>query len=97
MCALRAKRERNEIYYDNLYFKKDNVNKPKREITENVREIIKYCENNNVKKCTKLSTFLLNLNPKTLELVEKLIEESKSFYKQNNRPKYRVYDIRKEG
>ena len=79
-------------YYNNLWFKKKKITKPYREIPVEIKKIIDYCENNSsIRKHTYLTTFLLNLDPNTLHQTEKIIIESREFYKNNSRPKYRIY------
>lgn len=79
-------------YYNNLWFKKKKITKPYREIPVEIKKIIDYCENNSsIRKHTYLTTFLLNLDPNALHQTEKIIIESREFYKNNSRPKYRIY------
>ena len=67
-----------------------------RQIAE-IKKVIGYCENNNsIRNHTYLTTFLLNLEPNTLQQTEKIIVESREFYKNNNRPKYRIYVIKEK-
>ena len=83
-----------DAYYNNLYFQKNKVDKPVRNIPKEIRKIIDFSEKNiGTKEYTYLTTFLLNLNPETMLLVEKIILESKEFYKKNKRAKYRLYFI----
>mgnify|MGYP004676062679 CR=1 FL=1 len=82
-------------YYNNLWFKKKIIEKPYREIPHEINKIIDYFENNNaIMNHTYLTTFLLNLDPNTLQQTENIITESMEFYKNYNRPKYRVYVIK---
>lgn len=82
-------------YYNNLWFKKNKIAKPFRNIPIEIKKVIDYCEkNNSIKNHTYLTTFLLNLDPNTLHQTEKIITESREFYKNNNRPKYRIYVIK---
>ena len=82
-------------YYNNLWFKKKKIAKPFRNIPIEIKKVIDYCEkNNSIKNHTYLTTFLLNLDPNTLHQTEKIITESREFYKNNNRPKYRIYVIK---
>ena len=79
-------------YYNNLWFKKKKFEKPFRDIPVEIKTIIDFCEkNNDISKHTYLTTFLLNLDSNTLFQTEKIIIESREFYKKNNRPKYRIY------
>lgn len=82
-------------YYNNLWFKKKKIEKPFRNMPIEIKKIINYCENNNyIEKHTYLTTFLLNLNSNTLGQIEKIITESREFYKDHDRPKYRIYSIK---
>ena len=84
-------------YYNSLWFKKKKIEKPFREVPSEIKKIIDYCEkNNSIRNHTYLTTFLLNLEPNTLQQTEKIIVESREFYKNNNRPKYRLYDIKRK-
>lgn len=84
-------------YYNSLWFKKKKIEKPFREVPSEIKKVIDYCENNNsIRNHTYLTTFLLNLEPNTLQHTEKIIVESREFYKNNNRPKYRIYDIKRK-
>lgn len=81
-----------DAYYNNLWFKKRSIMKPYRKIPPEIEKVIDFCEKNNlIEKHTYLTTFLLNLNPDTLKKAEKIVLESKEFYKKNDRPKYRIY------
>lgn len=81
-------------YYDNLWFKRKVMEKPFREIPVEINKIIKFCEQkNNIKNCTDLAIFLLNLNTESLQQIEKIIIDSRDFYKKVNRPKYRLHVI----
>lgn len=81
-------------YYNNLWFKRKVIEKPFREISIEINKIIKFCEeNNNIANCTDLAIFLLNLNLENLRQIEKIIINSRDFYKKVNRPKYRLYLI----
>ncbi len=81
-----------DAYYNNLWFKKRDVTKPFRKLPLEIEKIISYCERNNkIKNHTYFTTFLLNLNPNVQQQTEKIILQSKEFYKKNNRPKYRIY------
>lgn len=85
-------------YYNNLWFKKKKIEKPFRNIPYEIKKIIDYCENNNyIMNHTYLTTLLLNLNPDVLFQTEKIIVESREFYKKNNRPKYRIYGLKGKG
>lgn len=84
-------------YYNSLWFKKKKIEKPFREVPCEIKKVIDYCENNNyIEKHTYLTTFLLNLDSNTLSQTEKIITESREFYKNNDRPKYRIYDIKRK-
>ncbi len=81
-----------DAYYNNLWFKKRSIMKPYRKIPSEIEKVIDFCEkNNSIENHTYLTTFLLNLNPDTLKQTEKIVLESKEFYKKNDRPKYRIY------
>ncbi len=81
-----------DAYYNNLWFKKRSIMKPYREIPPEIEKVIDFCEkNSSIENRTYLTTFLLNLNHDTLNQTEKIVLESKEFYKKNDRPKYRVY------
>lgn len=81
-----------DAYYNNLWFKKRSIMKPYRKIPAEIEKVIDFCEKNNlIENHTYLTTFLLNLNPDTLKQTEKIVLESKEFYKKNDRPKYRIY------
>ena len=87
-----------DAYYNNLYFQKNKVDKPLRNIPKEIRKIIDFIEKKiAIKNCTDLTTFLLNLDFKTMELIERIILESKEFYKENKRAKYRLYYIKRKG
>lgn len=84
-------------YYNNLWFKRKNIEKPYRKIPTEVKKVVEFCEKNiTIEKRTYLSTFLLNLDPDTLKQTEKIIVESKEFYEKNSRPKYRIYGTKKK-
>lgn len=81
-----------DAYYNNLWFKKRSIIKPYRKIPSEIEKIIDFCEKHtSIEKHTYLTTFLLNLNPNTLKQTEKIVLESKEFYKKNERAKYRIY------
>lgn len=81
-------------YYDNLWFKRKVIEKPFRKIPVEINKIIKFCEeNNNIKNCMDLATFLLNLNSESLQQIEKIIINSKDFYRRVKRAKYRLHFI----
>lgn len=81
-----------DAYYNNLWFKKRSIIKPYRKIPSEIEKIINFCEKHtSIEKHTYLTTFLLNLNPNTLKQTEKIVLESKEFYKKNERAKYRIY------
>ena len=81
-----------DAYYNDLWFKKRNITKPYRKIPLEIKKVIDFCEKNNlIENHTYFTTFLLNLNPDMLQQTEKIVLESKEFYKKNNRPKYRLY------
>lgn len=85
-----------DAYYNSLWFKKKIVTKPYRNIPSEIKKVIEFCEKNNaIENHTYLTTFLLNLNPDTLQLTEKIVIESKEFYKKNNRPKYGYMSLTK--
>ena len=87
-----------DAYYNNLWFNKRNVEKPYRKIPFELERIINFCEKNNeIENHTYFTTFLLNLNPNILPQIEKIILQSKEFYKKNNRPKYRIYVFSRKG
>ena len=87
-----------DAYYNNLWFKKRNIMKPYRKIPLEIGKVIDFCEkNNSIENHTYLTTFLLNLNPDTLQQTEKIVIESKEFYEKNNRPKYRIYVFNTKG
>lgn len=78
-----------DAYYNNLWFKKSHIEKPYRKLPIEIKNVIEFCEKNNeIENHTYLSTFLLNLNNETLQQIEKIILQSKEFYKNNKRPKY---------
>ena len=78
-----------EAYYNNLWFKKRSIMKPYRKIPLEIEKIINFCENHNsIENHTYMTTFLLNLNSDTMKQTEKIVLESKEFYKKNERPKY---------
>ncbi|MBF0986142.1 MAG: hypothetical protein HXK67_03035 [Clostridiales bacterium] len=84
-------------YYNNLWFKKKKIEKPFRNMPIEIKKIIDYYENNNsIEKHTYLTTFLLNLDSNTLGQIEKIITESREFYKDHDRPKYRIYSIKRK-
>lgn len=84
--------EKLDAYYNNLWFKKGSITKPYRKIPLEIKKVIDFCEkNNSIKNHTYLTTFLLNLNLDILKQIEKIVLESKEFYKKNNRAKYRIY------
>lgn len=86
-----------DAYYNNLWFKKSHIEKPYREIPIEIKKIIEFCEKNTeLENHTYLSTFLLNLNTDTLQQIEKIILQSKEFYKNNKRPKYGYMTLTKE-
>lgn len=78
-----------DAYYNNLWFKKSCIDKPYRAIPIEIKKIIEFCEmNSELKNHTYLSTFLLNLNTETLQQIEKILLQSKEFYRNNKRSKY---------
>lgn len=81
-----------DAYYNNLWFKKRSIMKPYRKMPSEIKKVIDFCEKNNlIENHTYLTTFLLNLNSDTLQQTEKIILESREFYKRNDRSKYRIY------
>ncbi len=76
-------------YYNSLWFKKSKVSKPFRKIPKEIKKVINFCEKNKeIKNHTDLTTFLLNLDFDSQNQIEKIILQSKEFYKNNRRPKY---------
>ena len=71
-------------------------NRTKR-IAEEIKKVIKFCEENiELENHTYLTTFLLNLNFDTQNQIEKIILQSKEFYKNNRRPKYGYMTLTKK-
>lgn len=86
-----------DAYYNNLWFKKSHIEKPYRKIPIEIKKVIEFCEKNaGLENHTYLSTFLLNLNTDTLQQIEKIILQSKEFYKNNKRPKYGYMTLTKK-
>lgn len=86
-----------DAYYNNLWFKKKSIAKPYRKIPLEIKKVIDFCEKNKyIENHTYFIIFLLNLNYDTLQRTEKILLESKKFYKENNRPKYRIYVFKTE-
>lgn len=86
-----------DAYYNNLWFKKSNVEKPFRKNPLEIEKIIGFCEKNNKSKnYSYFTTSLLNLNQDILEQIERIIIQSREFYNKNNRPKYRIYVVKRK-
>ncbi len=75
-------------YYNNLYFNKSEINKPFRIMPEELTKIISYLEKNNISKKTYFSTFLLDLDKQTMDIVEKMVKNSREYYRMYKRPKF---------
>lgn len=86
-----------DTYYNSLWFKKSKVSKPFRKTPKEIKKVIKFCEENiELENHTYLTTFLLNLNFDTQNQIEKIILQSKEFYKNNRRPKYGYMTLTKK-
>lgn len=86
-----------DTYYNSLWFKKSKVSKPFRKTPKEIKKVIKSCEENiELENHTYLTTFLLNLNFDTQNQIEKIILQSKEFYKNNRRPKYGYMTLTKK-
>lgn len=86
-----------DTYYNSLWFKKSKVSKPFRKTPKEIKKVIEFCEENiELENHTYLTTFLLNLNFDTQNQIEKIILQSKEFYKNNGRPKYGYMTLTKK-
>ncbi len=86
-----------DTYYNSLWFKKSKVSKPFRKTPKEIKKVIEFCEENiELENHTYLTTFLLNLNFDTQNQIEKIILQSKEFYKNNRRPKYGYMTLTKK-
>lgn len=81
-------------YYNSLWFKRKTIEKPFREIPKETNKIIEYCEQNcDSENCIDLAIFLINLNSESLQQIEKILIDSREFFKKVNRAKYRLYVV----
>lgn len=81
-------------YYNSLWFKRKIIEKPFREIPKETNKIIEYCEQNcDLENCIDLAIFLINLNSESLQQIEKILIDSREFFKKVNRAKYRLYVV----
>jgi len=85
-------REDIDMYYNQLYLKQKEVEKPTQVIMARMQEIISFCEDNSIPKYTQLTTPLLNLEPNgQREEFELAIDMLIKFFENNKRPKYGHY------